>query len=139
MKVLGCGDCHTAFANVQVQKFIHIRLVFQQNILAGHTDIRHTVFHIDGNIGGFYPKVANAALVVFKNQLAVIRKLRKAGICPYSCEVPIQFTISIRHLIKTLHRKKNELCIHKKRDRERRNYALIDTNKTVKRWYLDSS
>lgn len=74
-----------------------------------------------------------------KNQLAVIRKLKKVGICPYSCEVPIQFTISIRHLIKTLHRKKNELCIHKKRDRERRNYALIDTNKTVKRWYLDSS
>ena len=72
-------------------------------------------------------------------QLAVIRKLKKVGICPYSCEVPIQFTISIRHLIKTLHRKKNELCRHKKRDRERRNYALIDTNETVKRWYLDSS
>ena len=72
-------------------------------------------------------------------QLAVIRKLKKAGICPYSCEVPIQFTISIRHLIKTLHRKKNELCRQQKRHRQRRNYPLIDTNETVKRWYLDSS
>lgn len=74
-----------------------------------------------------------------KKQFAVVRKLKKVGICPYSCEVSIRFTISIRHLIKTLHRKKNELCRQQKRHRQRRNYAVIDTNKTVKRWYLDSS
>ena len=68
-----------------------------------------------------------------RNQLAVIRKLKKAGICPYSCEVQLHFTKSIHQLIKTIHRKKNELC------RQRRNYALIDTNETVARWYLDSS
>ncbi len=74
-----------------------------------------------------------------KKQLAVIRKLKKVGICPYACEVSIQVTISIRHLIKTLHRKKNESCRHKKQHKTRRNYVLIDTNDTVVRWYLDSS
>ena len=72
-----------------------------------------------------------------KKQLAVIRKLKKAGICPYSCELPLHFTKSICHLIKTIHRKKNELC--NRLHRQIRTYTLIDTNETVKRWYLDSS
>lgn len=72
-----------------------------------------------------------------RKQLEVIRKLKKVGICPYSCELPLHFTKSICHLIKTIHRKKNELC--NRMNRQRRNYALIDTNETVARWYLDSS
>lgn len=71
-----------------------------------------------------------------RKQLEVIRKLKKVGICPYSCEVSLHFTKSIHQLIKTIHRKKNELC---RQNRQRRNYALIDTNETVARWYLDSS
>ena len=72
-----------------------------------------------------------------RKQLEVIRKLKKVGICPYSCEMQLHFTKSICHLIKTVHRKKNETCnrLHGKR----RPYALIDTNETVARWYLDSS
>ena len=71
-----------------------------------------------------------------RKQLEVIRKLKKVGICPYSCKVSLHFTKSIHQLIKTIHRKKNELC---RQNRQRRNYALIDTNDIVARWYLDSS
>ena len=67
-----CGNRHTAFADTEVQKLVNVGTVFQQNILARNADIRRASLHVDRNVGGLDPEVANALLLVFKGQLAVI-------------------------------------------------------------------
>lgn len=44
-------DTHPAFAEAKVQHFVNIPVLFQNGVLADHTDIRSTVLYIGGNVG----------------------------------------------------------------------------------------
>lgn len=72
-------------------------------------------------------------------QLKVIRKLKANDICPYSCEVPIILKINVCITIMNLRRKKNVECAIYKQHLLITIITLRDTNKKVKKWYLDSS
>ncbi len=72
-------------------------------------------------------------------QLKVIRKLKAKDICPYSCEVPITLKVNVCSTIMNLRRKKNVECTLCKQQLLTTIITLRDTNKKVKKWYLDSS
>ena len=67
-------------------------------------------------------------------QLAVIRKMKKARICPYSCEVPIDLTVNICNAIKN-NAKEGLLCFQQ--------YAIYISypvkDAIAEKWYLDTS
>ena len=67
-------------------------------------------------------------------QLAVIRKMKKARICPYSCEVPIDLTVNICNTIKK-NSKEGLLC--SKQYAIYINYPAEDA--IAEKWYLDTS
>lgn len=67
-------------------------------------------------------------------QLAVIRKLKKSRICPYSCEVPIDLTVNICNTIKK-NSKEGLLC--SKQYAIYINYPAEDA--IAEKWYLDTS
>lgn len=71
-------------------------------------------------------------------QLAVIRRLKEMGICPYSCEVPINLRLSVCSTIMKL-RKRMILTNEKSKHILLSEVILRDTNCKVKKWYLDSS
>ncbi|MBP3630793.1 MAG: hypothetical protein J6J23_04830 [Clostridia bacterium] len=72
-------------------------------------------------------------------QLKVTHKLKARGICPYSCEVPIVLKVNVCTTILNLQRKKNRECTICKQHLLSTIITLRDTNKKVKKWYLDSS
>lgn len=67
-------------------------------------------------------------------QLAVIRKMKKARICPYSCEVPIDLTMNICNTIKKNSKEGllcsalHTICIH-----------IPAEDAIAEKWYLDTS
>jgi hypothetical protein len=67
-------------------------------------------------------------------QLAVIRKMKKARICPYSCEVPINLTVNICTTIKN---KPKEGLLCSEQYTIYINYPAEDT--TAIKWYIDTS
>ena len=71
-------------------------------------------------------------------QLAVIRKLKEIEICPYSCEVPINLRLSVCSTIMKL-RKRKILTNERSKHILLSEVILRDTNRKVKKWYLDSS
>ena len=72
VEILGTGHCHAAFAQAQIQQFVNVGAVFQQDVLTGHADVGGTPFHVNGYVGGLHPEVADALFGIFKNQLSVV-------------------------------------------------------------------
>ena len=71
-------------------------------------------------------------------QLAVIRRLKEMGICPYSCEVPIDLRLSVCSTIMKL-RKRMILTNERSKHILLSEVILRDTSSKVKKWYLDTS
>ena len=72
LKALGSGDRHAAFAELEVEQLVYLRLIFEQNILARNADIRGAALDVDRNVAGLDPEIAHPRLGILKNQLAVI-------------------------------------------------------------------
>ena len=73
-----------------------------------------------------------------QKQLAVTRKMKSLGICPYSCETAITLTIKVCNTIMKM-RKEKRIWNNTANKRHRKSRTTIrDTKKSIK-WYLDSS
>lgn len=73
-----------------------------------------------------------------QKQLAVTRKMKSLGICPYSCETAITLTIKVCNTIMKM-RKEKRIWNNTANKRHHKNRTTIrDTKRSIK-WYLDSS
>ena len=70
--ILPCGYAHPAAPQPEIQKLIHIRPAFQQNILSHNPHIRRVMLHIDCHIDRLHQKIAHSCRLIFKYQLPVI-------------------------------------------------------------------
>ena len=61
---------HAALSHFQIQKLVDLRLVFKQYILAHDAQVRCSPLHVDGNVRGLDPEVANHFFRVLKDQLS---------------------------------------------------------------------
>ena len=72
LKALWCGDRHAALAEPEVEQLVYLRLIFEQDILAGNADIRGAALDVDRHVAGLDPEIAHTCLGILKDQLAVI-------------------------------------------------------------------
>ena len=79
-EVFGARHAHAAFADVQVQQLVDLRLVLQQDVLTGHADIRRASLHIDAHVRGLDPEVADARVLVGEDQLSAVLPDGRAAI-----------------------------------------------------------
>ena len=61
-----------AFADIEVDKLVNIRLVLKQDILACNADVGGSSLNIDRNVGGLHPEIPHLLFFIFKNELSVI-------------------------------------------------------------------
>ena len=71
-------------------------------------------------------------------QLAVTRRFKELGICPYSCEVSFTLKIKVCNTIMTIQRKKKRIWNNTANNYRNNKSIVIDTAIKTK-WYLDSS
>ena len=71
-------------------------------------------------------------------QLAVTRKCKSLGICPYSCETPIQMTIKVCNTIMKL-RKAKRIWNNTANNKPHKNRIYTKDTARKAKWYLDSS
>ena len=71
VEVFWPGHAHTAPADAQIQQLVHVGLVLQQDIPAGHPHVGRPPLHIDAHVGGLHPEIPHSLLPVFKGQPAV--------------------------------------------------------------------
>lgn len=71
-------------------------------------------------------------------QLAVTRRFKELGICPYSCEVSFTLKIKVCNTIMTIQRKKKQIWNNTANNYRNNNSFVRDTARKAK-WYLDSS
>ena len=81
-EVLRGGDGHTALAHMEVQQLVDLRAVLEQDVLPGHAEVCRAPLHIDGNVRGLDPEVADAGGLILKHKPAarvLERRAVKAG------------------------------------------------------------
>lgn len=71
-------------------------------------------------------------------QLAVTRRFKELGICPYSCEVPFTLKIKVCNTIMTIQRKKKRIW-NNTANNYRTNKSIVRDTARKTKWYLDSS
>ena len=92
---------HAALAHVQVQQFVYIRPVLQQNIFPGDADISCAAFHINRHVRGLNPEIPDAGFLIVKNQFpAVFHQCRalKTGFCEHGIYFLAQSSLGQRDI-----------------------------------------
>ena len=65
---------------MQVEKFVDLRIVFQQDVLSRDAHVGGAAFHVDGSVGGLDPEIPDPRVGVLENEFAAVLQKGGAGI-----------------------------------------------------------